>query len=144
MPAMTELRIPRTAARALRAGATALCVGLLGCGTPAPPGPAPQTVGSADPAWITIRPALPTPNLDRLSYDTRTRTLTLYDLTGNDRWEVQLPGEQVGRPVAGQHRLPDVDPAQVYVYYTRPGTRPSVSVTVKQILDSGGVHVSMR
>lgn len=141
---MHKLRITRRAVRTARAGATALLVGLLGCGTPTSPGPQPQAVGTADPAWITNRPALPTPNLDRLSYDARTRTLTLYDLTGNDRWEVQLPGETVGRPVAGQHRLPDVDPARVYVYYTRPGVRPSVPVTVKQILDSGGVHVSMR
>ncbi|MBM3982027.1 MAG: hypothetical protein FJ304_17545 [Planctomycetes bacterium] len=141
---MNGLRTTRRAIYTARAGATALFVGLLGCGTPTPPGPQPQTVGSADPAWITIRPALPSPNLDRLAYDARTRTLTLYDLTGNDRWEVQLPGETVGHPVAGQHRLPDVDPAQVYVYYSRPGVRPSVPVTVKQILDSGGVHVSMR
>jgi len=122
-----------------------LPVGFLGCGTATPPGaePSPHAVGSNDPAWITNRPELPPPDADRINYDARTRTLTLYNLPGNDRWLVQLPGESVGRPVPPQHRLPDVDTAEVLVYYTRPGLKPSAAISVKQIQDSGAPHVSL-
>lgn len=140
---MIELRKTRLSTRA---GLTAVLVGLLGCGTPVPPGPppSPHALGANDPAWIAHRGALPTPEVDRINYDSRTRTLSLYDLPGNDRWEVQLPGEKVGTPVAARHKIPDVDLAQVRVYYTRPGARPSLALSVKQIRDNGGVHVSLR
>ncbi len=140
---MTELRKTRLSTRV---GLTAVLVGLLGCGTPVPPGPppSPHALGSNDPAWIAHRGALPTPKLDDLYYEKGTRTLRLYNLSGNDRWEVQLPGEKVGTPVAARHKIPDVDLAQVRVYYTRPGARPSFSVSVKQIQENGGVHVSLR
>jgi hypothetical protein len=120
-------------------------VGLCSCGTPTPPGsePSPHAVGANDPAWITHRPALPAPDTDRINYDANTRTLTLYDLPRNERWLVQLPGESIGRPVPPQHKLPDVDMAEVHVYYTRPGQRPSASVSVKQIQDSGSTHISL-
>jgi hypothetical protein len=122
----------------------AVLLGLFGCGAATPPGPSasPHAVGSADPAWVVGRPNLPPPDTDRINYDARTRTLTFYDLPGNDRWVVQLPGEPVGRPVAPRHRLPDVDLEGVMVYYTRPGMQPSVAVSVQQIRDSGGDHVS--
>lgn len=141
---MTPLRITRPRAWA-RAAALLVPLGLTGCGTATPPGsaPSPHAVGANDPAWIVSRPALPPPDTDRMNYDPRTRTLTLYGLPGNDRWLVQLPGESVGRPVPPQHRLPDVDPAEVMVYYTRPGVKPSVPVSVKQIQDSGSTHLSM-
>jgi hypothetical protein len=89
------------------------------------------------------RPALPPPDTDRINYDERTRTLTLYDLHGNDRWEVRLPGETVGRLVPPQHRIPDVDLSEVMVYYVRPGVKPSAPVSVKQIQESGNMHVSL-
>jgi hypothetical protein len=126
------------------AGGLLLSVGFCGCGTPTPPDaePSPHAVGANDPAWITHRPELPAPDTDRINYDIRTRTLTLYELPTNDRWLVQLPGETEGRPVPPQHRLPDVDVSETYVYYMRPGRKPSAPVTVKQILDSGNAHVS--
>jgi hypothetical protein len=119
-------------------------VGLFGCGAATPPVPSvsPHAVGANDPAWVVIRPNLPAPDTDRINYDARTRTLTFYELPGNDRWLVRLPGEPVGRQVAPQHRIPDVDLKNVMVYYTRPGMRPSVAVSVQQIRDSGGDHVS--
>lgn len=122
-----------------------LPVGLFGCGSATPPGPdpSPHATGSNDPAWIVNRPALPPPDVDRINYDERTRTLTLYDLPGNDRWVVRLPGDGVGRPVGSQYRVPDVDPAGVMVCYTRPGVKPSVAVSVKQIQECGGAHVSL-
>ena len=120
--------------------------GLFGCGGATPPGadPTPHAVGTGDPAWIVNRPNLPPPDADRITYDERTRTLTLYDLPGNERWLVKLPGESVGQPVPPQHRLPDVDPAEVMVYYARPGVRPSTPVSVRQIQESGNVHISFR
>jgi hypothetical protein len=89
------------------------------------------------------RPSLPPPATDRINYDARTRTLTFYELPGNDRWVVRLPGEPVGHQVTPQHRIPDVDLTEVMVYYTRPGMQPSAEVSVKQIQDSGGAHVSL-
>ncbi len=148
---MTAFRMTRPADRPPRrtwaraAALPLLSVGLFGCGTATPPGtpPSPHAVGANDPAWITGRTALPPPDTDRLNYDERTRTLTLYDLPGNDRWLVRLPGESVGRQVTPRHRIPDVNPADVMVYYMRPGFQPSVPVSVKQILDGGSTHVSM-
>jgi hypothetical protein len=122
-----------------------LPVGFCGCGTPTPPGPPPDphALGTYDPAWMVGRHELPPPDAERINYDARTRTLTLYDLPRNDRWEILLPGEGAGRPVPPQHRLPDVDMSEVYVYYTRPGVKSSASVTVKQILECGNSHVSL-
>lgn len=141
---MTRLGVRQTVALALAAAAL-VPVGFAGCGTPTPPGPepSPHAVGANDPAWMTNRPELPAPDADRINYDARTRTLTLYELPRNERWEVQLPGEGVGRPVPPQHRLPDVDMSEVYVYYTRPGRKPSAPISVKQIQESGGPHVSL-
>ncbi len=128
-----------------RAAALLLPVGLFGCGSATPPGtaPSPHAIGANDPAWIVSRPALPPPDTDRINYDENTRTLTLYDLPGNDRWLVRLPGEAAGRPVGPQHRIPDVDLSDVMVYYARPGLKPSIPVSVKQIQDSGSTHVSI-
>jgi hypothetical protein len=119
-------------------------VGLFGCGSATPPGPEPDdhAVGANDPAWIVSRPALPPPDADLIKYDERTRTLTMDKLPGNDRWMVRLPGEDVGRPVGTKYRVPDADPAEVMVYYARPGLRPSAAVSVKQIQEWGGAHVS--
>ena len=99
------------------AAALALPVGFLGCGTPPPPGepPSPHDVGSYDPAWVTHRPELPAPETDRIGYDERTRTLTLYSLPGNGRWMVQMPGDLDGRIVSQQHHLPDGDTSVVLV-----------------------------
>src|SRR4051794_32575510 len=147
--AMTALRRTRPCERSPRRRWAALAalllpVGLVGCGSAAPPGPepSPHAVGSNDPAWIVNRPAMPPPDADRINYDERTRTLTLYELPGNDRWVVRLPGEAAGHQVASRHRIPDADLTEVMVYYTRPGQRPSVAVSVKQIQECGGMHVS--
>jgi len=115
---------------------------LLGCGAATPPGspPSPHALGANDPAWI-VSGGLPPPDTDRINYDERTRTVTLYDLPGNDCWRIQLPGE-APKLVAPQFRVPDADTAEVRVYYTRPGLRPSTSVTVKQIQECGSTHVS--
>jgi cholesterol transport system auxiliary component len=151
---MTALRITRfVPARRKPRGAwlrlAALCmlpVGLLGCGTPTPPDATPPNaaVGSYDPPWMANRSNLPPPDTDRINYDANSRTLTLYDLPGNDRWMVRFRGDRSGRPMTPRHTLPgDVDPADVFVYYSRPGVRPSTPVTVKQILDNGNAHSSL-
>ncbi|QJW97628.1 hypothetical protein [Frigoriglobus tundricola] len=120
-----------------------LPIGFLGCGTATPPGPppSPHALGANDPAWIVNRGSLPPPDTDRINYDERTRTVTLYDLPGNDCWRIQLPGE-ASKLVAPQFRVPDADAAEVLVYYTRPGLRASTPVTVKQIQECGSTHVS--
>lgn len=146
---MTALRTTRPGHRSPRrtrilCAVVALPLGLLGCGGTNPPGaaPSPHTLGMNDPAWITGRAALPSPDLDRINYDERTHTITLYDLPGNDRWQVRLPGDESGRPTGPRVRVPAADPADVFVYYVRPGMKPSVPVSVKQIQESGGAHVS--
>lgn len=134
----------RTLARVV---ALVLPVGLfgLGCGSPTPPGqtPSAHSQGAQDSTWMTNRPFLPPPDMDKINYDARTRTLSLYDLPGNDRWVVRMAGESAGLHVPPRHRIPDVDPNDVLVYYVRPGCQSSVPVTVKMIQDSGGSHVSM-
>jgi hypothetical protein len=136
----------RPPGRSLTRFALLLPLALAGCGTQNPPGtePSAHAVGANDPAWVTSRPSLPPPDLDRINYDERTRTLTLYDLPGNDRWLVRLPGEEHGRQTGPRLRVPAADLAEVYVYYVRPGMKPSIPVSVKQVRDSGGVHVSLR
>lgn len=147
---MTALRTTRPHNRPRHSGwawvryaALVLPLGLSGCGTAEPPGPPPSahTVGANDPAWIVNRPALPPPDLDRINYDERTRTLSLYDLPGNDRWLVRVPGDDTYRPGA-IHHLPAVDPSEVTVCYARPGMRPSTPVSLKQIQECGVHHVS--
>lgn len=117
-----------------------------GCGRSAPAGAdaSPHALGASDPPWVPGRSALPPPDTDRMNYDERTRTLTLYDLPASERWLIRLPGEKAGRPVPSRHRLPNVtDPSQVLVYYTRPGCKASVPVTLRQIRDSGNAHISL-
>jgi cholesterol transport system auxiliary component len=147
MTALWRTRPGERSPRRTWAHLTALLMplGLFGCGSATPPGPdpSPHAVGANDPAWITHRPGLPAPDADRINYDERTRTLTLYDLPGNDRWVVRLPGDGTGRQIGSQHRLPDVDMAEVMVYYTRPGLKPSAAVSVKQIQECGGAHISL-
>ncbi len=153
---MTALRTPRSpeltsrgawGRRARLAVLVAFPVALLGCGSVVPPGAdsSPHsTNGANDPAWVTGRAQLPPPEADRINYDEHTRTLTLYDLPGNDRWMVQLPGEESGRPATPQHRIPaDTELSKVKVYYARPGVKPSTPVSVKQIRDSGHAHSSL-
>ena len=145
MIALRRTRPGERSPRCVRVAVLVFPFGLFGCGSATPPGPSPspQAVGSNDPAWIVNRPNLPAPDADRINYDGAPRTLTFYELSGNERWLVRLPGEAVGRLVPPQHRIiPDVDLKEVMVYYARPGMQPSVEVSVKQIQDSGGDQVS--
>lgn len=138
---MTRFRPTRLAAL------LALPLALTGCGAATTPtaGPAPSAgVGTDDPAWVTLRTKLPAPDADRITYDERSRTLTLYDLPGNDRWLIQMPGDEVPRPAALQQRIPaDAKLSSVWVSYARPGVKPSAPVTVQQIRDTGLAHNSL-
>lgn len=125
-------------------------LGVFGCETALPPptdpptGNPPATVGANDPNWLTSRPRLPPPDPERIDYDAQKRELSFYELPGRDHWMVQLPDESVGRPVGPRHRLPEgVDPANVLVYYTRPGAKASASVTVAQIEAVRAAHSSL-
>jgi hypothetical protein len=117
-----------------------------GCGRTDPAGPEPSVhaVGANDPAWMVRWSPPPPPDADRMNYDAVTRTLTLYELRDDECWHVKLPGERAGRPVPSKHKLPNIDPSEVQVYYARPNGKPSMTVTVRQILDSGPAHVSFR
>lgn len=153
---MTALRTPQSVGparnrgwsqRARFAALLALPIALAGCGVETAPigGAAPSSgLGTDDPAWVTNRTMMPAPDLDRLNYDERTRTLTLYGLSGNDRWMVRMPGAEVGRPAVAQQRIPtDAELSRVVVYYVRPGMKPSAPVSVKQIRDLGRAHNSL-
>jgi hypothetical protein len=124
----------------------ALC--MVGCGGgSAPdferlPGSPPPALGANDPNWLTSRTELPPPDTDRIDYDSQQRVLTFYELPGRDHWMVQLPAE-LGRPVGPRHRLPEgIDPADIRVYYCRPGAKVSASVTVAQIQAVRAHHTS--
>jgi cholesterol transport system auxiliary component len=125
----------------------ALPLALTGCGSPSAPtaGPSPSAgVGTNDPAWVTLRANLPAPDADRITYDEHSRTLTLYELPGNDRWMIQMHGDEGARPSGTQQRIPIEAPlAQVTVFYVRPGMKPSVAVSVQQIRDTGRAHNSL-
>lgn len=153
---MTEFRTTRPpeaparfsrSRRARFAALLALPFALSGCGAPTAPtaGPPPSSgVGTSDPAWITLRTQMPAPDADRITYDEQSRTLTLYDLPGNDRWMIQMPGEENGRPTPPQQRIPAGMPlAHVNVYYVRPGMKPSAQISIKQIRDTGRPHNSL-
>ena len=144
---MTALRTTEpTKVRPIRA-VLGFCVGslvafgLCGCGTatspvndPAPSAVTTPTPGANDPAWLTSREKLPPPDTDRIEYDAKKRTLTLYDLPTRDNWMVQLPEDSVGHLVGPQHQLPEgVDTNRTLVYYARAGMKVSAPVTVAQI-----------
>ena len=153
MTALRTNRPPEPAARVSRirgarvAGTLALSLLLAGCGAPIAPidGQAPSSgVGTDDPAWVALRTNLPAPNADRITYDEHSRMLTLYDLPGNDRWMIQMPGDEVAQPAASPQRIPtDAKLSHVTVSYVRPGMKPSVAISVQQIRDTGRAHNSL-
>jgi hypothetical protein len=147
MIALPTIRPCELARRARAAALVLLPVSLLGCGSVEPPAAEQSphaTNGANDPAWVTGRAQLPPPDADRINYDERTRTLTLYDLPANDRWMVQMPGDDSPRPAAPQQRVPaDAELSEVKVYYARPGVKPSRPVSVKMIRDCGQAHSSL-
>ena len=111
-----------------------LALGLFGRGEVPSPDDQSGTVGVNDPAWLTSREQLPGPDPDRIEYDVERRTLNFYELSGQDRWLVQLPDEAAGKPVGPQHKLPEgVDLRRTLVSYARPGVKVSGAVTVAAI-----------
>jgi hypothetical protein len=87
---------------------------------------------------------LPPPDTDRIDYDTKKRTLTLYELPNRDNWMVRLPEETVGRLVGSQHQLPEgTDITQTLVYYARAGMKVSSPVSVAQIQAGRTAHPSL-
>ena len=125
-------------AAAVLCGLTAV-LGLLGCGSTAPPAdetqpPPSVSPGTNDPVWLTSRGRLPAPDTDRVEYNPRERVLTFHPLPAGDRWMVQLPDEENARYVGPFHHLPEgVDTHRTLVYYSRTGAKISAPVTVAQI-----------
>ncbi|MDY3559196.1 hypothetical protein R5W23_006414 [Gemmata sp. JC673] len=149
MTAFSTLPPPRVVrtSPARFAAVLALPLALTGCGAPTVPtgGQPPSSgVGTQDPPWVALRSQLPAPDADRITYDEQTGVLKLYDLPGNDRWMIQMPGEEAGRPSPAQQRIPAGTPlAHVCVYYVRPGMKPSAQISVKQIRETGLAHNSL-
>lgn len=122
-------------------GVFVVALGVFGCGTATPP-PDPQSA-EVLPAPV-VGEDLPPPHADRIEYDAPNRTLNLYDLPGNDRWMVRLPGERHGQAVGPRHRLPEgADTTRTLVYYARPGSRASVAVSVAEIEAGRAGHTSL-
>ena len=139
---MTALRTTRpTVPRPARVWVVGLgALGLFGCGTDAPPAapPAPPAAagvpGTADPAWLTSRAELPTPDLNLVEYNPSDRTLTVADPPGRDRWMVRLPHDRQARPAGPRHHLPEgTDTRRTEVFLARPGVKVSAPVTVAAI-----------
>lgn len=117
--------------RAAALGVCAVLAAVVGCGRDARPVDVPAR------AWM------PAPDAERIVYDARDRSLTLYDLPNAARWVVQLPGAEKGASVGPVHRLPEgVDPEQTMVFYTRPNGKASNAVSLRQILDARDTHAS--
>jgi hypothetical protein len=129
----------------------AFALGFCGCSrSPTPPVESASTQvaapihGANDPSWLTSREKLPPPEAERIEYDSKKRTLTLYDLPIPDSWMVQLPEETSGRLVAGRFQLPEgVDLKQTFVYYARAGSKVSLQVSVAQIRAGRASHPSL-
>jgi hypothetical protein len=125
--------------------------GLHGCGSATTPDNDTSSIstsapasGTNDPSWLTSREKLPPPDTDRIEYDRGKRMLTLYDLPGRDNWMVQLPDEEIGRPIGSLYRLPEgIDTTRTFVFYSRAGMKVSASVTVAQIEAGRLSHTSL-
>jgi hypothetical protein len=128
----------------------ALIVGLafglmasVGCGNQAGPEDAAAVEQEA-----VINPAaaeLPPPATDRIDYDSRTRTLTFYDLPESARWMVRKPHTLLADSVGPDHRLPEgIDPEHTFVFYRRPGGQQSRAVSLAQIQAARQMHDSLR
>ena len=85
------------------------------------------------------------PDLTRLAYNADKRKLTLYDLPERSgRWMLMIPGKPMGIPVESEYEFPaglECDVEQITVFYTVPNRRPSPSVTLREIQESGDVKV---
>lgn len=148
---MNPLRTTRwSAAASRRSVRSALIVGTAlgliasaGCGKQAAPenAAAPEQESVVNPAAA----ELPPPATDRIEYDSRTRTLTFYDLPESARWMVRKPHSLLADSVGPDHRLPEgIDPEHTFVFYRRPGGQQSRAVSLAQIQAARQMHDSLR
>ena len=83
------------------------------------------------------------PDLTRLAYNPDKRKLTLYDLPERSaRWMLMMPGKPMGIPVESEYEFPaglECDVEQITIFYTVPNRRPSPTVTLREIQESGDV-----
>ena len=85
------------------------------------------------------------PDLTRLGFDPSTRTLTLYDLPEqSSRWMLASPAAPGGVPVDREYQFPpdvDLDLDRVAIFYTVPNSRPSPTVSLREIIDAREARV---
>jgi hypothetical protein len=85
------------------------------------------------------------PDLTRLGFDPSSRTLTLYELPEeSSRWMLASPAAPGGVPVDREYKFPpdlDLDLDRVHVFYTVPNSRPSPSVSLREIIDAREARV---
>jgi hypothetical protein len=83
------------------------------------------------------------PDLSRLSYDEKSRTIKVYSLDNKSRWTLTMPGLPKGVPIQGEYKLPmtmDLDPEQITLFYTTPNRSASASVTLQEILEAQAIR----
>jgi hypothetical protein len=85
------------------------------------------------------------PDLTRLGFDPSTRTLTLYELPEqSSRWMLASPAAPTGVPVEREYKFPpdvDLDLDRVAVFYTVANSRPSPTVSLREIIDAREARV---
>ena len=108
-------------------------------GPTVPPRPSPDPLHTPAP-----RAQAPKPDLARMKYDPAGQVLTLYELPDRSaRWMLATPAVPAGVPVDREYQFPPsmaFDLEQVAVFYTVPNRLPSPTVTLREILDGGGLH----
>lgn len=88
--------------------------------------------------------SLPAPRAGWIEYSARDRKLTFYQLHASGRWMVKRSDRDKAYPVGAEHTLPEgLNPAETFVYYTRPGGQVSRGITLAQIQNASREHVSI-
>lgn len=132
---MTALRTTRSLPPRLRLPVAALVLAFVaGCGGPPAAGD-----GSRPPTA-----PLPRPTVERIDYNTNTRTLTLYQLPESGRWLVWTPDRPEATAVGPAHILAEgTDPVDTYVAYRRPSGRASGWVALSDIIAARATNASV-
>ncbi len=99
-----------------------------------PPRPGPDPLHTPAP-----RPQATRPDLGKINYDAGTRTLSVYELPDRSaRWMLATPNAPMGLPIDRDYQFPmgmELDLDSVSLFYTVPNSRPSLPVSLREILD---------
>lgn len=99
-----------------------------------PPRPGPDPLHTPAP-----RPQAAKPDLNKIHYDTGTRTLFVYELPDRSaRWMLSTPSAPMGLPIDREYQFPmgmELDLDTVSLFYTVSNSRPSPAVSLREILE---------